>query len=92
MNDIYAINQSCDLIENNNNAIIFFNSKEKVFILNEIENEIFNLIKEKNTLDMITGKLSNKYSAEKELITNDVANFVDNLLKADLISNEEIIK
>jgi len=94
MDSTYIINQDCDLLENRDNAIIFFESNEKVYILNDIENEILNLIKKKNTLSEIINKLANKYNAKNEVIKNeviknDVSDFVNNLLKANLIIEEK---
>ena len=90
MNNTYRINETCDLLENNNSTIVFLESTKKVFILNDIENEIFNLIKEKNILGDIIEKLENKYHSNNEIIKKDVLYFINNLLKANLIIEETI--
>jgi Coenzyme PQQ synthesis protein D (PqqD). len=88
MDNIYKVNETFDFIEHNNGAIILFESEEKVFILTNIEKEIFNLIKEKKTLNDIVCELIKKYNAASEVIKNDVSYFIKKLLTADLIAKE----
>ena len=88
MNIIYKMNENCDLIDNGDNAIIFHETTDKVFVLNDIEYEILNLIIKKNTLNEIIDNLTKKYIGESKVIKSDVSEFISSLLKANLIIGE----
>lgn len=56
-----------------------------IYILEDIERSIYNLIDGKRSIEEITNKLAVQYDAAPEKIYNDVRSFIKQLVKKDLV-------
>lgn len=81
-------NKNVQVREEKFGTVIFETLKEKVFVTNPTGADIVRLLKEKKSVSEITKELAVKYGTTETTITADVNQFVDNMIKNDVICRE----
>ena len=71
-----------------NEIIILSENGSKIFQLNELASEIWNLLESKQDISCIIDILLKKYDADKDIICKDVKELIDNFIKDDLLIKE----
>ena len=82
--DKYIVNKECSFSASDEYVIVFNKAKENVFMLDKTGKEVWQLFQTESTVEAAAKALMKIYSAEYEVIYNDILNLLESLVQEGL--------